>query len=154
MVSTRLLWGPRAYYISKNKHTISNIIRCRTMHIRYQRRIIDIAFIESISRDLISVNTIPHQYQSIPFLTASGVRSQGKLQRNQDPTAGLGAGFSKSTCGCGAIKGPFLVKFLWIKLWNCARRGCRNPWLVALRLFGAGLGRSDAAWEKGASAPQ
>ncbi len=27
MGSTRLLWGPRAYYTSKNKHTISNIIR-------------------------------------------------------------------------------------------------------------------------------
>jgi hypothetical protein len=34
---------------------------------------------------------------------------------------------------------PFLVKSLWIKLWNSAKRGCRNPGLVALRLFGAGV---------------
>jgi hypothetical protein len=85
-----------------------------------------------------SVNTIPHCFRGkIP--RASGVRSQWKLQRVQDPTAGLGAGFSKSTCGCGAMEGPFLVKSLWIKLWNSAKRGCRNPGLVALRLFGAGV---------------
>ncbi len=55
VVSTRLLQGPRAYYISKNKHTIWNIIRYRTMNIRlfrYQRGIIDIEFVESISRGL------------------------------------------------------------------------------------------------------
>jgi hypothetical protein len=42
---------------------------------------------------------------------------------------------------CGAMEGPFLVKYLWIKLWNCAKRGCRtrNPGLVALRPFGAGV---------------
>jgi hypothetical protein len=37
------------------------------------------------------------------------------------------------------MEGPFLVKFLWIKLWNCAKRECRNPGHVALRLFGAGV---------------
>jgi hypothetical protein len=126
------------------------------MNIRYQRRIIDIEFVESISRGLnrYSLRIInfvlyyqyriveKYQYQTIPFLTASGVRSQGKLQRIQDPTAGLGAGCSKSTCGCGAMKGHFFVKSLWIKLWNSAKRGCRscrNPGLVALRLFGAGV---------------
>ncbi len=77
--------------------------------------------------------------QSIQFLTASGVRSQRKLQRIQDPSTGLGAGCSKSTCGCGVMEGRFLVKSLWIKLWNSVRRGCRNPGLVALRLFGAGV---------------
>jgi hypothetical protein len=46
---------------------------------------------------------------------------------------------AKSTCRCGAMKRPFLVKSLWIKLWNSAKRGCRNPGLVALRLFGAGV---------------
>ena len=51
----------------------------------------------------------------------------------------LGAACSKSTCGCGAMEGRFLVKSLWIKLWNSARRGCRNPGLVALRLSGAGV---------------
>ncbi len=74
-----------------------------------------------------SVNTIPHCFR-------------GKIPRKiQDPTTGLGAGCSKSTCGCGAMEGPFLVKSLWIKLWNSAKRGCRNPGLVALRLFGAGV---------------
>jgi hypothetical protein len=146
-----LVVGQRAYYISKNKHTISIIIRYRTMNIRYQRCIIDIEFVESISRGLNRFRIINivlyyqyhivdwYQYQSIPFLTASGVRSQGKLQRIQDPTAGLGAGFSKSKCGCGAMEGPFLVKSLWIKLWNSAKRGCRNPGLMALRLFGTGV---------------
>ncbi len=38
-----------------------------------------------------------------------------------------------------AMEGRFLVKSLWIKLWNSARRGCRNPGLVALRQFGAGM---------------
>ncbi len=52
VVSTRLLWDPRAQYISKNKHTMSNIIRYRTMNIRYQRKIIDIEFVESMSRGL------------------------------------------------------------------------------------------------------
>jgi hypothetical protein len=28
---------------------------------------------------------------------------------------------------------------VWIKLWNSAKRGCKNPKLVALRLFGAGV---------------
>jgi hypothetical protein len=37
------------------------------------------------------------------------------------------------------MEGPYLVKSLWIKLWNSAKRGCRNPGLVALRLFGAGV---------------
>jgi hypothetical protein len=46
---------------------------------------------------------------------------------------------SKSTCGCGAFEGPFLVKSLWIKLWNFAKIGCRNPGHVTLRLFGAGV---------------
>jgi hypothetical protein len=73
--STRLLWGPHAQFISKNKHTISNIIWYRTMNIRNQRKIFDIGFVESISRGWnryriinivlywlisISVNTIPH----------------------------------------------------------------------------------------------
>jgi hypothetical protein len=79
----------------------------------------------------------------IKGLTASGVRSQGKLQRIQNPTAGLGAGFSKieskSTCGCGAMERPFLVKSPLIKLRNSAKRGCRNQGLVALRLFGTGV---------------
>ena len=79
VVSTRLLWDPRAYYISKNKHTISNIIRYRTMNIRYQRRIINIGFVESISRGLNRYRIIKivlyyqycivdwYQYLSIPF---------------------------------------------------------------------------------------
>jgi hypothetical protein len=40
------------------------------------------------------------------------------------------------------MEGRFLVKSLWIKLWNSARRGCRNPGLVVdvvLRPFGAGV---------------
>jgi hypothetical protein len=87
IVSTRLLWDPRAYYISKNKNTISNIIRYRTMNIRYQRRIINIGFVESISRGLNRYRIIKivlyyqycivdrYQCLSIPFLTASGVTS-------------------------------------------------------------------------------
>ena len=121
------------------------------MNIRYQRRMIDIKFVELISRGLNRYRIIKivlyyqyciidwYQYLSIPFLTASGKRSHGKLQRIHDPAAGLWAGFSKSTCGCGAMEGPYLVKCLWIKLWNPAKRGCRNPGLVALRLFGAGV---------------
>jgi hypothetical protein len=35
--------------ISRNKHTITNIIRYRTMNIQYQRKIIDIEFVQSIS---------------------------------------------------------------------------------------------------------
>jgi hypothetical protein len=82
---------------------------------------------------------LTYAYRTSHQLTDSGVRSQGKLQRIQDPTTGLGAGCSKSTCGCRAMEGPFLVKSLWIKLWNSVKRGCRNPGLVALRLFGAGV---------------
>jgi hypothetical protein len=38
------------------------------------------------------------------------------------------------------MEGPFLVKSLWIKLWNFAKSGCKNPGHVApLRLFGAGV---------------
>jgi hypothetical protein len=37
------------------------------------------------------------------------------------------------------MEGPFLVKSLWIKVCNSAKRGCRNPELVALRLFGGGV---------------
>jgi hypothetical protein len=37
------------------------------------------------------------------------------------------------------MEGSFLVKYLWIKLWNSAKRESRNPGLVALRLFGAGV---------------
>jgi hypothetical protein len=37
------------------------------------------------------------------------------------------------------MEGPFLVKSLWIMLWNSAKRGRRNPGLVAQRLFGAGV---------------
>ncbi len=38
-----------------------------------------------------------------------------------------------------AMEGRFLVKSLWIKLWNSARSGCSNPGLVVLRQFGAGM---------------
>ncbi len=31
------------------------------------------------------------------------------------------------------------IKSLWIKLWHSAKRGCKNPGLVALRLFSAGV---------------
>ncbi len=78
-----------------------------------------------------SVKTIPRNFR---------VRSQRKLQQILDPTVGLGAGCSKSTCGCGAMEGPFLVKSLWSKLWNCAKRGCRiqqESRTVVLRLFSA-----------------
>jgi hypothetical protein len=34
-------------------------------------------------------------------------------------------------------RGPFLVKSLWIKLWNSAKRGCRNSGHVVLRRFSA-----------------
>ena len=79
--------------------------------------------------------------QSTRFLTASGARSPRKRQQIQGLTAGQGAGCSKSTCGCGAMGGPFLVKSLWSKLWSCAKRGCRNPGREALKLFGAGMCR-------------
>jgi hypothetical protein len=63
-----------------------------------------------------------------------------ELQQILDPTVGLGAGSSKSTCGCGPMEGTFLVKFPWSKLWNFAKRGCRiqqESGHVALRFFGA-----------------
>jgi hypothetical protein len=84
--------------------------------------------------DVNSVNTIPYCFRGkIPREAAADSRP------DIGPTTGLGAGCSKSTCGCGAMEGRFLVKSLWIKLWNSASRGCRNPGLVALRLFGAGV---------------
>jgi hypothetical protein len=94
--------------------------------------------------------------QSIQFLEALGVtwRSQRKLQQILDPTVGLGAGCSKSTCGCGAMEGPFLVKSLRSKLWNCARRGCRIQQESRARGAETLQRKSDRAWAKGASAPQ
>ncbi len=35
--------------------------------------------------------------------------------------------------------GPFLVNYLWMILWKCAKRGCMKPEHEALRLFGAGI---------------
>jgi hypothetical protein len=92
--------------------------------------------------------------QSIQFFAASAVRSQRKLQQILDPTVGLGAGCSKSTCGCGAMEGPFLVKFLWIKLWNCAKRGCMNQQESRARGAETLRRKRDRAWAKGASALQ
>jgi hypothetical protein len=94
--------------------------------------------------------------QSIPFLTASGVRSQRKLQQILDPTVGLGASGSKSTCGFGAMEGPSLFKSLWSKLWNCAKRGCTGRIQQESKARGAETlwHKSDRAWAKGASAPQ
>ncbi len=37
------------------------------------------------------------------------------------------------------MEGPYLVKSLWSKLWNCAKRGCRNPGHEHMRLFGEGM---------------
>jgi hypothetical protein len=74
------------------------------MNNQYQRKIIDIKFVVSISRD-----------------------DEGFMWRYG------------RTIGCGATEGYFLVKSLWIKLWNSAKRKCRNPGLVALRLFGSGV---------------
>ncbi len=63
----------------------------------------------------------------------------------------MGAGFSKTTRGCGAMEGLFLVKSLWIKLWNSAKKRVQES-----RARGAETlrRRRDAAWAKEASAPQ
>ncbi len=183
--------------ISKNKHTISNIIRYRTMNIQYKRKIIDIEFVESISRGLnrywimnidieaitsisklqlwvprahwisfdielcmfdikekSSISNLLNRYwisisdcqyrivltdinisQYISSLL-QGVRSQGKLQRIQDRSRLFEINMWMWR---GAMEGPFLAKSPWIKLWNCEKRGCRNPGHVALRLFVAGV---------------
>jgi hypothetical protein len=44
------------------------------------------------------------------------------------------------------MEGPFLVKSLWINLWNCAKRSARGAETLQRR--------RDAAWAKGVSAPQ
>ncbi len=76
--------------ISKNKQTISNIIRYRTMNTQYHRKVIDVEFVVSILRGLnryqiinivlywlisISVNTIPHCFRGkIPREAAADSR--------------------------------------------------------------------------------
>ena len=79
---------------------------------------------------------------SIPFHTNTGLVFHGKLLQIQDPTAGQGAGFMRSTFGCGGTEGLFRVRSLWSKPWTCAKRGCRNPGYGVLKLFGgAGMKR-------------
>jgi hypothetical protein len=99
-----------------------------------------------------SDSMLPHSVST--FSRSFRVRSQRKLQQILDPIVGLGAGCSKSTYGYGAMEGPFFVKSLWSKLWNCAKRGCRIQQESRARGAETLRSKSGRAWAKSASAPQ
>jgi hypothetical protein len=84
--------------------------------------------------------------QSIQFLVASGARSQKKLQQILDPTVGLGAGCSKSTCGSELWKDLSSSNLCGASCGIAQKEGARARGADTLRR------KSDRAWAKGASA--
>jgi hypothetical protein len=81
-----------------------------------------------------SVNTIPHCFRGkIPREAAADSRPDSGTGSRLFEIKNVDVALWKD------LSSSFLVKSLWIKLWNSAKRGCRNPGHVALRLFGAGV---------------
>ncbi len=64
------------------------------------------------------------------------------------------AEYEINTYGCGAMEEHFLVKSLWSKRLNCAKRGCRIQQESRTRGAETLWRMSDRAWATGAPAPQ
>jgi hypothetical protein len=79
-----------------------------------------------------TANTIPHKYRS---------RIPRKAGADSRPDSCAGIRLFEVNVWVWRYGGPFRVRSLWSKQWNCERNECRNPGHEALKLCVAGKWR-------------
>ena len=79
-----------------------------------------------------TANTIQHKYRS---------RIPRKAAADSRPDSGTGIRLFEVNVWVWLYGGPFRVRSLWSKQWNCERNECRNPGHEALKLCVAGKWR-------------